>query len=645
MNYTSFNPANMDALMNALVNQESRWNPKALSPAGAMGLTQVMPATARQPGYGVAPLSDPWDPAANYKFGQDYLTAMLEEFNGQIEPALVAYNAGPGNASKFVASGGDYSVLPRASETQPYVSKIMANYLDDPDYALPDVGSGQFNVGGKDVGGAGGEPTGRIQGTLNGIFGAADNPMMAAEQLENRAERAQSRADKSREIFNTNAPTSWLNVLGTAAQDVGALSIENKAAQKKSEGRQQIQDLMASGELDAETLAQISILDPELGEQLRQESRQDRIREEDRNWQTQQADVQWQRQLELLEKEAALEGLEPTQIEKDLLAAGYEKGTEEYIEAYRRKMFGSEGDGRTAIMKNVEAMGYEPGSPEYQKKLAELLDAENSPEAKAATIAAEAAAANADKFAETLGKEAGVEAAGLGTSAKTAAAQIPQWKIARDAMDDFRSGALSPTQKGVGAFLSSLGITEQDMKDFGVYDIMRSWNLTPGQAASMEQVERVVNEAIIGKIGSGGSEGGFPANNFSNADLEFLKTSVPGLTNTEGGMRAKLTMLEWRDKATIAKADAWVQYQTELQEQGRAPTSVDWERFNMEWRNSPVNEQFVREMEMSVAADETIHNPAQVFSQEDYDALPVGSYYVAPDGSKRRKKAPVEANQ
>ena len=99
-------------LLAALVWQESRWNPSAVSVKGAQGLTQLMPATARELGV------DPRDPVANLHGGARYLRSMLDSFDGDVERALAAYNAGPGRVRR--ARG-----IPRIKETQDYVRSIL----------------------------------------------------------------------------------------------------------------------------------------------------------------------------------------------------------------------------------------------------------------------------------------------------------------------------------------------------------------------------------------------------------------------------------------------------------------------------------------------------------------------------------------
>lgn len=99
-------------LLSALVWQESGWNPGARSPKGAIGLTQLMPGTARELGV------DPTDPAENLAGGARYLRALLNAFNGDVVKALAAYNAGPARVRR---SNG----VPPLRETQAYVSAIV----------------------------------------------------------------------------------------------------------------------------------------------------------------------------------------------------------------------------------------------------------------------------------------------------------------------------------------------------------------------------------------------------------------------------------------------------------------------------------------------------------------------------------------
>jgi len=105
------------ALLEAVVWQESRWHANARSPVGARGLAQLMPGTAREMGV------NPDDPLANLEGGARYLREQLDRFDGDVEKALAAYNAGPGRVEE---AGG----IPRIRETQLYVASIMGRLSD-----------------------------------------------------------------------------------------------------------------------------------------------------------------------------------------------------------------------------------------------------------------------------------------------------------------------------------------------------------------------------------------------------------------------------------------------------------------------------------------------------------------------------------
>ena len=103
------------ALLKAVAKVESSFNPKAVSPKGALGLMQLLPTTAQLVG-----IKDPFDPLENLKGGALYLRQLLQEF-GDLSLALAAYNAGPEKVKL-------YQGIPPYEETQQYVKNVLYYY-------------------------------------------------------------------------------------------------------------------------------------------------------------------------------------------------------------------------------------------------------------------------------------------------------------------------------------------------------------------------------------------------------------------------------------------------------------------------------------------------------------------------------------
>ncbi len=101
-------------LLTAMAQQESGFNPDAVSRSGAMGIMQIMPETAKELG-----LEHPYDAYENIMAGANYISQKLKEFNGNVDKALAAYNAGSSAVKQY---GG----VPPYGETQSYVKNIKA---------------------------------------------------------------------------------------------------------------------------------------------------------------------------------------------------------------------------------------------------------------------------------------------------------------------------------------------------------------------------------------------------------------------------------------------------------------------------------------------------------------------------------------
>lgn len=136
----SFNPGYLDpVLVNAIIRQESQFDVRAQSPAGAKGLMQLMPATAklqaRKSGLRYKSESELFNPSTNAKLGSAYLAGLLQQFNGVVPFAVAGYNAGPGRIGQWTSRFGspvgkpvhaavDWVELIPFSETRSYVMRV-----------------------------------------------------------------------------------------------------------------------------------------------------------------------------------------------------------------------------------------------------------------------------------------------------------------------------------------------------------------------------------------------------------------------------------------------------------------------------------------------------------------------------------------
>jgi hypothetical protein len=225
-----------DKLAAAVMHRESRGDPNAVSPKGARGTMQVMPGTLKDPGYGVRPAAND-TPAELERVGRDFLKAMLREYNGNYAFALAAYNAGPGNADKWVA---EFGTLPPAEfiaripfkETREYVKAILGvvgasagnaggtaitpddPVIADPDFRLPDTPRDPIELAERDYAMAGRPPL-----LSGGLMLTPTERARLTEASQQYAREVRAEWTKtSREVQDREADSMSLRLFGQGAR-------------------------------------------------------------------------------------------------------------------------------------------------------------------------------------------------------------------------------------------------------------------------------------------------------------------------------------------------------------------------------------------------------------------------------------------
>lgn len=102
---------------------ESGGDPNAVSPKGARGLMQVMPATARDPGFGIRPSNG--TAQDDVRVGREYRAAMERKYGGDLRKMWAAYNAGPGRVDDAIAQYGENWLAAMPAETRKYIAQNM----------------------------------------------------------------------------------------------------------------------------------------------------------------------------------------------------------------------------------------------------------------------------------------------------------------------------------------------------------------------------------------------------------------------------------------------------------------------------------------------------------------------------------------
>lgn len=462
-------------LMPRLIQQESGGRDDVVSSKGATGVTQVMPDTAREPGFGVAPMRDQ-SRAEHLRFGEDYLTAMVKRYAGDEDAALIAYNGGPARADDWLNAGRNDKVIP--AESANYYRSIKG--MPPAVAALVGKGTNSSSEAGEKYSGKSDRATG---GMLKSMFGVDFNPLGLTEP-ERRALMVAGLSMLSSGDVGKGGLTGMQYLAGAEAGE----SERSLAAAKLRYEMQKDKD-----ELALKTRAQ------DLSE--KKETREGQQFERTQGFTEGQANRTYGLDLDKFNHTAKTDEQKAAwEREKTNLELG--KPSEDMKEwaLYARQ---EQDAGRTPL-----------GLFEYMKQLKEAGRSQTNVSVSGEKKGAEEMAKGFAKMYGDLRSNA--------TAAQTVADQLDSVESALDA----------GVRTGVGAdselFLRKLALT------MGVPGFKGTEKID--KLAKAELMKAVSGKLALAVRAPNGEAGGMPGS-LSDSDREFLRTTVPSMLNTPEGNR------------------------------------------------------------------------------------------------------------
>lgn len=241
--------------------------------------------------------------------------------------------------------------------------------------------------------------------------------------------------------------------------------------------------------------------------------------------------------------------MKPTDTERNLVESGYTPGTPEYGEAYKRTLT----DNRPNSVREAREAMADPALK------ATMLDMKRASQSQVNINPGE----NAE--AKKIGESAGERAAGTMVALNSANKTLLRLSDLERKLDSVETGKTAPGRANMGAWAKSFGASDDTLKMLGI---------NPDSIGTSESITALTGRLLVDQLGSGG----FPSNNFSNTDREFITGTLPNLANTPRGNKLMIESARRMAQLDIQKGKEWMAFKKDPANKGKSydDFEIDW---------------------------------------------------------------------